>query len=135
MQMKSRRSLAVAATASAALMGLGVSGCSDGAEDQAVVEGPETTTTEAGQQLEAPVIVDSADPLTVEVGQVLDVVTDGVTEVETSDAAVLEVTQPNDDGPAQFNAGATAESVGQATLKVRSNAEVLYEVPVTVEKG
>lgn len=115
------------------ILGLGLSACSDGSEDQAVIEGPETTTTEAGTQLEAPVIVDSADPVSLKVGQVIDITTDGVTEVKTSDPSVLEVSQPEDDGSAQFNAGATARSEGEATLSVHQNETLLYEVAVTVD--
>lgn len=107
--------------------------CSSGTEDQDVIEGPETSVAEDGNEVIAPVIVDSADPVTIQVGRAIDVTTDDVTRVETSDDSVLEVTQPSDDGSAQFNAGATAKAAGNATLTVYDNDKVLYEVEVTVE--
>ena len=108
-------------------------GCSDGAEEQDVIEGPETSVADDGNQVVAPVIVDSDDPVTIQVGRVIDVTTDDVTRVDTSDDSVLEVTQPTDDGSAQFNAGATAKAAGNATLTVYDNDTVLYAVEVTVD--
>jgi hypothetical protein len=110
-----------------------VAGCSDGADEQDVIDGPETSVADDGNQVVAPVIVDSEDPVTIEVGRAIDVTTDGVTRVDTSDDSVLEVTQPTDDGSAQFNAGATAKAAGTATLTVYDNDKVLYAVEVTVE--
>jgi hypothetical protein len=108
-------------------------GCSDGTEEQDVIEGPETSVADDGNQVVAPVIVDTDDPVTIEVGRAIDVTTDGVTRVDTSDDSVLEVSQPTDDGSAQFNAGATAKAAGTATLTVYDNDKVLYTVEVTVE--
>ncbi len=116
-------------------------GCSDGAEEQDVIEGPETTSTTStssggdqddGSQLVAPVIVDSAEPVSLPVGGYIDVVSEGVESVRSSDEAVLEVSQPNDDGSATFNAGAEAVATGEATLTVNGADGVLYEVAVTV---
>lgn len=108
-------------------------GCSDGADEQEVIEGPETSVADDGNQVVAPVIVDTDDPVTIQVGRAIDVTTDDVTRVDTSDDSVLEVTQPTDDGSAQFNAGATAKAAGTATLTVWDNDKVLYAVEVTVE--
>ncbi len=120
-----------------------MTGCSDSTEDQAVIEGPETTDSgttgsdatspQDGEEVVAPVIVEDDQPVTIETGRMIDVTSDGVTEVATSDDSVLEVTQPRDDGSAQFNAGATAKAPGVATLSVYAGDELLYEVEVTVE--
>ncbi|MFV0317191.1 MAG: hypothetical protein ACK5O2_09565 [Microthrixaceae bacterium] len=128
-----------AAAAVSLLTITGLSACSDGAEEQDVIEGPETSTTVStdvpgsDRSVVAPVIVDSSDPVSIEVGRVIDITTDGVTEVESSDSAVLEVSQPSDDGSAKFNAGATAKAPGNATITVKGDSGVLYEVEVTVE--
>jgi hypothetical protein len=101
-----------------------VLGCAD---DEGVEHGPATAA------LVPPVLVTGPDPIDVEVGAIIDVVSDGVERVDTSDDAVLSVTQPSDDGSAQFNAGATAVAEGDAVLSVYGeDDELLYEVDVTV---
>lgn len=128
-----RRSILVLSVAFVAAVIVPFAGCSDGAEEQEVIEGPETSLADDGNAVVAPVIIDSDEPVTIQVGRAIDVTTDDVTRVDTSDDSVLEVTQPSDDGSAQFNAGATAKAAGNATLTVYNNDEVLYEVEVTVE--
>ncbi len=128
------RSITSATLVSLALL-VPLTGCSDSTEDQAVIDGPETTDagTTGDEEVVAPVIVEDEKPVRVQAGRSIDVTTEGVTEVATSDEAVLEVTQPRDDGSAQFNAGATAKAPGSATLSVYAGDELLYEVEVTVE--
>lgn len=109
-------------------------GCSDASEDQEVIEGPQTSVSDDSNEVIAPVIVDSADPVTLQVGQSIDVTTADVTKVRSSDNSLLEVSQPTDDGSAKFNAGATAKATGEATLTVYDNETVLYEVDVTIEQ-
>lgn len=91
-----------------------------------------TAASTTSQQVVAPVIVDGPEQLSVEVGAALDIVTDGVTEVTSSDETVLEVTQPSTDGSAEFNAGAAALVAGDAVLTVSGEDGELYTVEVEV---
>lgn len=106
---------------------VGLLGCSDDSSTTTTEESTGTT-----QQVVAPIIVDGAEELTVEVGATLDIVTDGVTGVTSSDEAVLEPSQPSTDGSAVFNAGATALAPGDASLTVSGESGVLYTVEVEV---
>lgn len=97
------------------------------AADEELEHGPDTAA------LVAPVIITGPDPIDVEVGAIIDVVTDGVERVSSSDESVLVVTQPSDDGSAEYHAGATALAEGDAVLSVHGvGDELLYEVDVTV---
>ncbi len=67
-----------------------------------------------------------------DVGSTLVVNTEGVTRVSTDNPAVLDISQPRDDGSAQFNAGATVVGTGSATLDVYGQGDAkLYDVKVT----
>ena len=59
-----------------------------------------------------PIEVDGAAKEEVSVGQTLNVITKNVTSVSTDNAEVLKVSQPSDDGSAQFNAGAEVIGAG-----------------------
>lgn len=88
----------------------------------------------AARGVEAPIIVNGADDVSVVVGAALDVVTPNVTKVQTDDADVLKVSRPNAEGDAEFNGGATVVGPGTATLSVFDGDQLLYEVEVTAEK-
>lgn len=124
----------------ATLVALVAGSCSDDSDDAG---GSETTSTETttdssstddgSTSLEPPIIVDAADDVTVKVGGFVVVSTPNATNVETDDAAVLEVSQAYSDGSAEFNAGAEAVGAGSATMSVYEDDQLLYEVNVTVE--
>jgi hypothetical protein len=127
-----------------------LAGCSD-AEDDAegiateadgsgsATSGAPDQDTDAGDGgdsagVEAPIMIEGPESVSVTVGDALDVITEDVTEVRTDDPDVLEVSQPSDDGSAQFNAGASVVGAGEATLSVYGEGgEKLYDVSVTAE--
>ena len=140
----------------AVVLGLGspvLAACSNDAEDDGqgiATENEDTKDTKSSDTSEdadtdpgaggdsagvvAPIIIDGPESVTVEVGWALDVITPNVTEVRTDNPEVLEVSQPSDDGSAQFNAGASVVGSGQATLSVYGEGgEKLYDVSVTAE--
>jgi hypothetical protein len=144
-------------SAAAVLLALpAASGCSDAEDDaQGIATADKSsgvsTTEESGDDSDqeaasdtgtggdsagvvAPIMIDGPDAVEVTVGNALDVITENVTEVKTDNPEVLEVSQPSDDGSAQFNAGATVVGAGEATLSVYGEGgEKLYEVVVTAE--
>lgn len=79
-----------------------------------------------------PVIVDTADDVTLTVGEFIDVVTLEADRATSSDPSVLEATDAYSDGSAEFNAGAEAKAPGTAILSVYDGDSLLYEVNVTV---
>lgn len=144
------RCLATSSLAAVLLVLPAVQGCSDAEDDAQGVatedEGIDETTTEAPEPetdpgaggddagVEAPIMIDGPDAVSATVGNALDVISDGVTEVRTDNPEVLEVSQPSDDGSAQFNAGATVVGAGEATLSVYGEGGAkLYDVSVTAE--
>ena len=88
----------------------------------------------------APIIIVKGGNKTVQVGDALDITTELVTKVSTSNPAVLKVSQPSKPGAnPQMNAGAEAIAVGTAVLNVygtlmggQPNA-LLYTVNVRVK--
>ncbi len=81
-----------------------------------------------------PIEVDGAAKEEVSVGQTLNVITKNVTSVSTDNAEVLKVSQPSDDGSAQFNAGAEVIGAGNAVLTVSVKGGNDYKVEVTATK-
>ncbi len=81
-----------------------------------------------------PIEVDGAAKEEVSVGQTLNVITKNVTSVSTDNAEVLKVSQPSDDGSAQFNAGAEVIGAGNAVLTVSVKGGSDYKVEVTATK-
>ena len=79
-----------------------------------------------------PVIVDTADDVTLTVGEFIDIVTLEADKATSSDPSVLEATDAYSDGSAEFNAGAEAKAPGTAILSVYDGDSLLYEVNVTV---
>jgi hypothetical protein len=79
-----------------------------------------------------PVTVDTADDVTLTVGEFIDVVTLEADRATSSDPSVLEATDAYSDGSAEFNAGAEAKARGTAILSVFDGDSLLYEVNVTV---
>lgn len=77
-----------------------------------------------------PIPIDGPGTEKVKVGDTLNVVTSDVTEVSTDNGAVLQVSQPSDDGSAQFNAGAEVVGAGKATLTVTTADGESYKVKV-----
>lgn len=124
--------LKITAVATAALALL-VGSCSSDSDDADEETTTTTTSRDEGSTVVAPVIVDAADDVTVEVGEVVVVSNPNATEVTTDDAGVLEVSQAYSDGSAEFNAGAEAVAAGSATLSVFEGDQLLYEVNVTVQ--
>lgn len=94
-----------------------------------------TATDDANLEVLPPIIVDGPETLTLKVGNTIDITTEGVTEVSTDNPQVLEVTQPSDDGSAQFNAGAVVVDAGEAKLTVSDESGELYVVDVFAEFG
>ncbi len=77
-------------------------------------------------------ITEAKKTVDVKVGDTLNVTTADVTQVSTDNAEVLKVSQPRDDGSAQFNAGAEVASAGTAKLMVYGAGDKqLYVVTVT----
>lgn len=79
-----------------------------------------------------PIPISKGGAVTAKVGDNLNVITPGVTKVETDKPTVLEVSQPYNDGSAQFNGGAKVIAAGDASLTVHGeNGITLYTVNVT----
>ena len=119
----------LAAAAAAAL--LLTTACSSGSSEPSTSpsESPAATATTA---VLPPIEITKAADVTVDIGSTLVVNTEGVTRVSTDNPAVLEISQPRDDGSAQFNAGATVVGAGSATLDVYGQGDAkLYDVKVT----
>lgn len=82
-----------------------------------------------------PIEIDGQKSQEVTVGDFLNVTSKDVTKVSTDNAEVLKVSQPRDDGGAQFNAGAEVVAAGTATFVVSGKDGELYSVKITaVEK-
>jgi hypothetical protein len=146
-----RTRLLAACSAAALLLALpALVGCSDAEDDAQGIAteddgsgsatseppDPETGAGAGGDSagVEAPIMIEGPETVSVTVGDALDVITEDVTEVRTDNADVLEVSQPSDDGSAQVNAGASVVGAGEATLSVYgSGGEKLYDVSVTAE--
>lgn len=79
-----------------------------------------------------PVIVDTADDVTLTVGEFIDITTLEADKATSSDPSVLEATDAYSDGSAEFNAGAEAKAAGTAILSVYDGDSIIYEVNVTV---
>ena len=81
-----------------------------------------------------PITIDGPGNESVAVGATLNVTTKDVTEVATDNDTVLKVSQPRDDGNAQFNGGAEVIAAGEATLTVTTSDGKSYDVEVTASK-
>lgn len=92
---------------------------------------PSESGSPIGGNVLPPIEIDGQKSETVKVGDNLNVITDGVTRVKTNNAEVLEISQPSDDGSAQFNAGAKVVGAGTAKLVVFGADGKLYTVTVT----
>ena len=98
---------------------------------------PTSTSSPSGEitnPVLPPIEVDGAAKEEVSVGQTLNVITKNVTSVSTNNAEVLKVSQPSDDGSAQFNAGAEVIGAGNAVLTVSVKGGSDYKVEVTATK-
>jgi hypothetical protein len=124
---------------------LGLAGACSSDDDSGSDSDPSTTTiadSDAGDSVSdpdsgsssalPPVIVDTADDVTLTVGEFIDVVTLEADRATSSDPSVLEATDAYSDGSAEFNAGAEAKAPGAAILSVYDGDSLLYEVNVTV---
>lgn len=123
-----------------AVAAIALLGCSSDDEDEGTDGTSSTTastTTPDGQG--APIKVDASDlgaeeRVTMEPGGMMEITTDGVTEVSTSDDTVLKAIQPGEDETLGDKAGAEAIVAGDAVLTLfDKDGEELYEVEVTVE--
>ena len=83
-----------------------------------------------------PIEITKAADVTVDVGSVLVISTDGVTRITTDNADVLKISQPTTEGDAKLNAGADVLSPGTATIDVYGADDAkLYDVNVTATEG
>lgn len=127
--------------ASASVAAIALFGCSDdkdeGGDATSTTASTTSTTTPDGQG--APVKVDASnlgaeERITMEPGGMIEITTDGVAEVTSSDDTVLKAIQPGDDETLGDKAGAEAVDAGDAVLTLHDkDGEELYEVEVTVE--
>lgn len=106
-------------------------------DDDSGSDSDSSTTTEADSDSGSssalpPVTVDTAEDVTLTVGEFIDVVTLEADKATSSDPSVLEATDAYSDGSAEFNAGAEAKAPGTAILSVYDGDSLLYEVNVTV---
>jgi hypothetical protein len=81
-----------------------------------------------------PIEIDGPGTKKVKVGDTLNVITPDVEEVATDNGSVLQVSQPRDDGSAQFNAGADVVGAGKAKLTVTTTDGKSYEVEVVASE-
>jgi hypothetical protein len=110
---------------------LAATGCSSSEPSSSASASASPTSN---SQVLPPVEVSGPTNLIVDTGAFLNVTTPEVSKVTTDNPAVLEVSQPRDDGSAQFNAGAKVVSPGKATLAVfGTNDKELYKVEVTAQ--
>lgn len=106
-------------------------------QSQSVSPTPTTSASPTGEitnPVLPPIEIDGAAKESVSVGQTLNVITKNVNKVSTDNTAVLRVSQPSDDGSAQFNAGAEVIGAGSAVLTVTVKGGDNYQVQVTAKK-
>ena len=130
---------------------LAVAGCSTSVSHPDVTDSPEPTPTASASPSESPtaspspsgmitdpvlppIMIDGPETVLASVGTDLNVTTKDVTEVTTDNDTVLKVSQPRDDGSAQFNAGAKVIGAGDATLTVKTSDGKSYDVEVIAVK-
>lgn len=114
-------------TVVAATAALTLAGC---ASEDGSTDDPSASAAQTAETL-PPIEIDGPSPVEAKVGDFLNVTTAGVVSVGTDNAEVLEVSQPRDEGSAQFNAGAEVVGPGTAVLTVRGENEDLYQVQIT----
>lgn len=130
---------------------LAVAGCSTSVSHPDVTDSPEPTPTASASPSESPtaspsptgeitdpvlppIMIDGPETVRASVGATLNVTTKDVTEVATDNDTVLKVSQPRDDGSAQFNGGAEVIGAGDATMTVTTSDGKSYEVKVKAAK-
>ena len=138
----SRRGTTLAAAGLIAIAGAGVltacgsSGGSSSSTSAAASSSAAPTTSEGGAGMIGPVIVEpGATTAEVAVGRMITFKVDDVKAwtIESSDPAVLAVTQGKDDGSAQFLPGGEALAAGTATVTLKnSTTNEEWTVAVTV---
>lgn len=124
------------------LTGLALAACSPSTSapgsapsSAAAVDSPSPSSTMIGTVLPPIEITQARKNVEVTVGDTLNVTTADVTKVTTDNAEVLTVSQPRDDGSAQFNAGAEVVSAGTAELTVYGvGGKELYTATVTASE-
>ena len=115
-------------------------GCSSDDKDEGT-DGTSSTTasTTTPDGKSPPVEVDATDlgaeeRITMEPGGMIEITTEGVTEVSSSDDTVLQAIQPDTNKWTGEHAGAEAMAAGDAVLTLSDkDGKELYEVEVTVE--
>ena len=121
-----------AAVGAAALMSIGVlAGCSSSDSGDTAADSGDST------QMLPPVIIAEGDTsASCAVGDYLDIlVAEGKlagTTVDSSDPAVVEVTQAKEEGGATFNPGGQCMSAGSATITVTSPDGATRDIAMTV---
>jgi hypothetical protein len=124
------------AIAAAALIGAGVlAGCSSSSDSA------DTGTSEAGDGAQAlPPVIITADQTsaTCKVGNFLDVIIPeeqlAGTTIDSSDTALVEVTQAKQEGDALFNPGGKCLAAGEATLTLTGPDGATREIALTISE-
>lgn len=127
--------------AAVAVAAVALLGCSSDDKDEATDDDKteSTTSTTTPDAKSAPVKVDATDlgaeaRVTVEPGARIEITTDGVTEVSSSDEQTVKPIQPGEDEDLGDKPGAEALIAGDAVLKLfDKDGKELYEVEVFVE--
>ena len=95
-----------------------------------------TSSDSPGSEVVPPIEITKASDVTVDVGSVLVISTEGVTRISTDNPEVLKISQPTTQGDAKLNAGADVISPGAAVIDVYGADDAkLYDVNVTATEG
>lgn len=123
-----------AAVGAAALLGVTVlAGCSSSSDSTAEA----TASAEAGAQMLPPVIItEDQATATCKVGDALDIIVAEAqlagTTVDSSDAALVEVTQAKQEGDALFNPGGKCLAAGEATITLTGPDGATRDIALTI---
>ncbi len=119
------------AIAAAALIGAGVlAGCSSSSDS--------ADTGDAAQALPPVIITEDQTSATCKVGNFLDVIIPeeqlAGTTIDSSDTALVEVTQAKQEGDALFNPGGKCLAAGEATLTLTGPDGATREIALTISE-
>lgn len=123
-----------AAVGAAALLGVTVlAGCSSSSDSTAEA----TASADAGAQMLPPVIItEDQATATCKVGDALDIIVAEAqlagTTVDSSDAALVEVTQAKQEGDALFNPGGKCLAAGEATITLTGPDGATRDIALTI---
>ncbi len=125
------------AIAAAALIGAGVlAGCSSSSDSADTAE--TTEVGDAAQALPPVIITEDQTSATCQVGNFLDVIIPeeqlAGTTIDSSDTALVEVTQAKQEGDALFNPGGKCLAAGEATLTLTGPDGATREIALTISE-